>query len=107
MEYICTINFKNLNIMAFKLRGNRVLLDRPTLAKSSIELSPEAKISAEKELMEKFQKIPVFAVGPDVTDVTAGDLVYVPSNVLFNCDLVDFDGELKMLIAEQRIDIIW
>jgi hypothetical protein len=90
-----------------KLQGKRVLLNKPEFKKPSIELSEESKEALEKEQMKNWLKIEIFEVGEDVTNVKKGDKVYVPSYSLQNSEAIPFDEEIKLLINEAEIAIIW
>jgi hypothetical protein len=91
----------------FKLLGTRVLLTRPVRPKSSIQLTPEAEAELDREMMDKWTALEVFATGDEVTQVKAGQKVYVPVNYLQHAEVVVFGEEQKMLIAERDIAIVW
>ncbi len=96
-----------MNESTFKLLGTRVLLTRPVRPKSAIQLSPEAEADLDREMMAKWTALEVFATGDEVTQVKAGDKVYVPVNYLQHAEVVVFGEEQKMLIAERDIAIVW
>jgi hypothetical protein len=91
----------------FKLRGSRVLLNQPDIQEPVIQLSPEDKKAFDEEQLKKFNEIEVFAVGTAVENLVAGDLVYVSPYYLQNAQVIEIEGEPKLLIREQDIDIIW
>lgn len=90
-----------------KLRGSRVLLDQPDIKEPVITLSPEDKKTFDEEQLKKFTEIKVFAVGNTVENLNAGDLVYVSPYYLQQAQVLTIEGETKLLIREQDIDIIW
>jgi len=90
-----------------KLKGKRVLLSRPVIEKSTIELSPEVQASLDQENMKKWTHLEVFAVGDLVTEIQVGEIVYIPSNVLNQSDIVEVDGEVKLMISDFQIAIAW
>jgi len=90
-----------------KLKGKRVLLSRPVIEKSTIELSPEVQASLDQENMKKWTHLEVFAVGDLVTEIQLGEIVYIPSNVLNQSDIVEVDGEVKLMISDFQIAIVW
>lgn len=90
-----------------KLRGRRILLIKPVLKESSIELSAETKANLEAENMKQWTALEVFAVGEDVEDVVVGDKVYVPTYGLQQAEIIDIDKTLYMMISEGDIAIIW
>lgn len=91
----------------FKLRGNRVLLNQPEIKESVIELSPEDKKAFDEEQLKKFTEIEVFAVGDAVESMKAGDLIYISPQYLQYAQVIEINGEAKLLVREQDIDIIW
>jgi hypothetical protein len=91
----------------FKLRGSRVLLDQPDIKEPVITLSPEDKKAFDEEQLKKFTEIKVFAVGSTVDGLNPGDFVYVSPYYLQQAQVIEIEGEPKLLIREQDIDIIW
>lgn len=89
------------------LKGKRVLLSRPVLEKSAIELSPEVQASLDQDNMKKWTHLEVFAIGDLVTDIKLGDVVYLPKGAIEQCDILEVDGELKLMTSDFQIAIIW
>ena len=89
------------------LRGTRVLLTMPELKKSSVELSVKDEEAIMQEAMKKWLKLEVFAVGNEVTDVNVGDKVYVQTYALESGEKIEIDGNIKLMVAESAISIIW
>lgn len=90
-----------------KLKGKRVLLSRPFVEKSSIEISPEVQESIDRENMKKWTHLEVFAVGESVETIQAGDKVYVPKSGLERSEIVEVDGEIKLMISDFDVAIVW
>ena len=90
-----------------KLKGKRVLLSRPVLEKSPIELTPEVQASLDQENMKKWTHLEVFAVGDLVTDIKVGDVVYLPKGAIEQCDVLDVEGEVKLMTSDFQIAIVW
>ena len=90
-----------------KLKGKRVLLSKPELEKSQIHITPEVQESLDKENMKKWTHLEVFAVGETVEGVKVGDMVYLPKGGLERSDVVEVDGEIKLMISDFDIAIIW
>jgi hypothetical protein len=90
-----------------KLKGKRVLLSRPVLEKSAIELTPEVQAKLDQENMKKWTHLEVFAIGDQVTDINVGDVVYLPKNAIEQCDILEVDGEVKLMTSDFQIAIIW
>jgi len=90
-----------------KLKGKRVLLSRPVLEKSAIELTPEVQASLDQENMKKWTHLEVFAIGDQVTDINVGDVVYLPKGAIEQCDVLDVEGEVKLMTSDFQIAIVW
>ena len=90
-----------------KLKGKRVLLSRPVLEKSAIELTPEVQASLDQENMKKWTHLEVFAVGDQVTDINVGDVVYLPKGAIEQCDVLEVEGEIKLMTSDFQIAIVW
>jgi hypothetical protein len=90
-----------------KLKGKRVLLSRPVLEKSAIELTPEVQAKLDQENMKKWTHLEVFAIGDTVTDINVGDVVYLPKNAIEQCDILEVDGEVKLMTSDFQIAIVW
>ena len=89
------------------LRGNRILINRPEVKESALELSEKDKALIEAELRQTWSSLEVYAVGEKVEDIKAGDLVYVRATALELSEKIEVDGKLKFMIHEQDIAIIW
>jgi len=89
------------------LKGKRVLLSKPELEKSPIHMSPEVQENLDKENMKKWTNLEVFAVGESVEGIKIGDKVYVPKGGLERSDVVEVDGEIKLMVSDFDIAIIW
>lgn len=89
------------------LKGKRVLLSRPVLEKSPIELSPEVQTSIDQSNMSKWTRLEVFAVGDLVTDIKPGNLVYLPKTALEQSDILEVEGDVKLMVSDFQIAIIW
>lgn len=90
-----------------KLRGTRVLLDQPKIKDLGLELSPEVERELMADELKKFSALKVFAVGDEVTDIEPGDTVYVSPSTLAMTEILDIDGETKMLVRAMDISIVW
>ncbi len=90
-----------------KVRGKRVLIKKPVVRKDSlIELTPEMEADLEKDLMMKYSKLEVFAVGDDVTDIKPGDLVYVGSAIA-HAEIIQIEEDIYFLVPDQAVSLIW
>ena len=88
------------------------MLDKPVKKEEKkgavdIILTPEAEKEQEKELMKQWTHLNVFASGEDVEDIKAGDKVYVKTHALHNAEIIDMDGDLKMMVNVHDVIMIW
>jgi hypothetical protein len=90
-----------------KLKGKRILLSRPVMEKSAIELTPEIQASLDQENMKKWTHLEVFAIGDQVTDINIGDVVYIPKNAIEHCDVLEVEGEVKLMVSDFQVAIVW
>jgi formate dehydrogenase assembly factor FdhD len=98
--------------MNFILRGNKVLLDKPEKkekeeGKLDLILTDEMEKDAEKDMMKEWTHLNVFAVGSEVSDVKAGDKVYVRTGALHSAEIIDMDGNIKMMVTVHDIVMVW
>jgi hypothetical protein len=89
------------------LRGKRVLINIPEKKESAIELTEKDKAMIEEQEMKKWTALEVYAVGKEVTEVSAGDKVYLPVSAIEGAERILIDNEVKMMINEASIAIIW
>jgi hypothetical protein len=62
-----------------------------------------------QEAVKMWNKLTVFAVGDKVEEVVAGDVVYIRTGSL-NMEVVeriDIDGEVKLVLNEGDVVIVW
>lgn len=90
-----------------KLKGKRVLLSKPEIEKSAIHITPDVQENLDRENMKKWTHLEVFAVGEMVENIEVGDVVYVPKGGLERSDVVEVDGEIKLMVSDFDIAIIW
>ena len=91
------------------LRGRTILLDVPQRKKSSIELSAKDEEVMMQEAAKLWNKLNVYAVGDKVEEVKVGDQVYVRTSALNmeQVERIDIDGEIKLVLNEGDVIIIW
>lgn len=90
-----------------KLRGKRVLISTPELKKSALELSASDEDMIMRDAMKQWQKLEVFAVGDEVTNLNAGDLVYIQTYALESGERIEIEGNIKFLVPDTAVAIIW
>ena len=96
----------------FILRGNKVLLDKPEKkekeeGKLDLILTDEMEKEAERDMMKEWTHLNVFAVGTEVTDVKSGDKVYVRTGALHNAEIIEMDGQIKMMVLIHDVVMVW
>lgn len=89
------------------LKGKRVLLSKPVVETSPIHMTPEVQENLDKENMKKWTHLEVFAVGESVENIKVGDVVYVPKGGLERSDIVEVEGDIKLMVSDFDIAIIW
>jgi len=57
--------------------------------------------------LKKFLALTVFAVGDEVLDIQVGDTVYVSPSTLALTEILEIDGNTKMLVRAMDISIVW
>ena len=92
-----------------KLRGRAILLNVPQRKKSVIELSAKDEEAMMQEAAKLWSKLTVFAVGDKVEEVVVGDEVYVRTGALNmeTVERIEIDGEIRLLLTEGDVVIIW
>ena len=97
--------------MNFILRGNKVLLDKPEKkeeeGKLDLILTEDLEKQQEKDMMKEWTHLNVHAVGVEVSDLKAGDKVYVRTQALHNAEIIDLDGNIKMMVNIHDVIMIW
>jgi histidinol phosphatase-like enzyme len=91
------------------LRGRTILLNLPKRKESSIQLSAKDEEAMMAEAVKMWNKLTVYAIGDKVEDVAVGDQVYVRTSSL-NMEIVeriDIDGEVKLVLNEADVVIVW
>jgi hypothetical protein len=92
-----------------KLRGRTILLSVPERKKSSIELSAKDEEALMQEAAKLWSKLTVYAIGEKVEEVVVGDQVYVRTSALNmeTVERVEIDGEIKLVLNEGDVIIVW
>ena len=92
-----------------QLRGRTILLDVPKRKESAIQLSAKDEDIIMQEAMKMWSKLTVYAVGYRVEEVKEGDKVYVRTSALNmeTVERIDIDGEVKLVLNEGDVVIIW
>jgi len=93
--------------MAITVKGHRVLLNRPAREERLIQLTPEMEEEMNIQELKKLKHLEVYAVGEEVTSIKVGDFVYVNMMYLQSAELVDVEGEEKIMVNDRDIAIVW
>lgn len=92
-----------------KLRGRTILLNVPKRKESTIQLTAKDEEMLMQEAAKLWSRLTVFAIGDKVEEVAVGDEVYVRTSSL-NMEIVervDIDGEIKLVLTEGDVIIVW
>jgi histidinol phosphatase-like enzyme len=92
-----------------KLRGRTILLSVPERKKSALELSAKDEEAMMQEAAKLWGKLTVYAIGDKVEDVEVGDQVYVRTSALNmeQVERIEIDGEIKLVLNEGDVIIVW
>lgn len=90
-----------------KLVGRRVLINVPKKKESVLELTAKDEEMIMQDAMKMWTKLEVYAVGDTVDKLMAGDKVYITTGSLQNAEKVEIDDEIKLIVSEGDIAIIW
>jgi len=87
------------------------MLDKPEKkeeeGKLDLILTEDLEKQQEQDMMKEWTHLNVHAVGADVTDVKAGDKVYVRTGALHNAEIIDIEGAIKMMVTIHDVIMIW
>ena len=92
-----------------QLRGRTILLSVPERKKSALELSAKDEEAMMQEAAKMWSRLTVYAIGDKVEDVKEGDEVYVRTSSLNmeTVERVDIDGNIKLVLNEGDVIIVW
>lgn len=93
--------------MSITVKGHRVLLNRPTREERLIQLTPEMEEELNMKELANLKRLEVYALGEEVTNVKVGDFVYVNLMYLQSAELVEVEGEEKIMVRDSDIAIVW
>jgi hypothetical protein len=89
------------------LRGNRLLLDLPKKEEGKLIVDENTKEALEKEMMQKLNKLTVYAVGDGVSDIKAGDEILVDPASLQKSPVIPIGEENKLLVSPFDVILVW
>jgi hypothetical protein len=83
------------------------LLARITVYEMAIAITASDEAAIEAEAMKLWTRLEIYAVGDTVEKLKAGDKVYITTGSLQNAEKVEIDNEIKLMLSEGDIAIIW
>ena len=92
--------------MNFTVLGKRVLIQKPESIESAVLLTDDVKAQLDKDLIAKWTKLRVAAVGNECTTIKADDMVYV-GRVLEHAEVILIEDVTYFMINEAQISIVW
>jgi hypothetical protein len=90
-----------------QLRGNRLLLNLPKKEEGKLIVDENTKEALEKEMMQKLNKLTVYAVGDGVSDIKAGDEILVDPASLQKSPVIPIGEENKLLVSPFDVILVW
>jgi hypothetical protein len=90
-----------------QLRGNRILLDLPKKEEGKLIVDDNTKEALEREMIQKYQKLTVYAVGDVITDVKPGDSVLVDPSSLSKAPVIPMGDDSKLLVSSFDVILVW
>jgi hypothetical protein len=90
-----------------QLRGNRILLDLPKKEEGKLIVDENTKEALEREMIQKYQKLTVYAVGDVITDVKPGDSVLVDPSSLSKAPVIPMGDDSKLLVSSFDVILVW
>lgn len=79
----------------------------PETKNSLIELTPEIEAQLEKEAVAKWTRLKVYAVGTDVTDIKAGDEVYITPGILATAEVFKVEEDIFMIVPDHAVALVY
>jgi hypothetical protein len=92
--------------MNLKLKGKRILIEKPVRPESQVILTEDVQANLEAEFMKSWSKLNVVATGDECASIKAGDQVYI-GTALANCEVIDIDGNMFFIAHESNVAIVW
>lgn len=99
-----------MKILPFKtLKGNRILLNLPKKEEGKLIVDENTKEALEREMMKKYQRLSVYAVGEGVHDIKAGDELMIDPQALSKAPVIPMGGDEdnKILVSIFDVILVW
>ena len=87
--------------------GNRVLLTLPKINKPSLQLSEELEREWMEKEMQKLNKLEVYAIGTEVTEIEPGDFVTVNHMFIRTAERIMENDSEKIVVRYPDITLVW
>ena len=91
------------------LKGNRILLNLPKKEEGKLIVDENTKEALEREMMKKYQRLSVYAVGEGVADIKAGDELMIDPQALSKAPVIPMGGDEdnKILVSIFDVILVW
>mgnify|MGYP000573666191 CR=1 FL=1 len=90
-----------------KLFGQRLLLDLPKKEEGKLIVDENTKEALEREMMQKYNRLSVHAVGGDVSDINVGDVVLIDPAALSRAPVIPMGEDNKLLVSKFDVILTW
>jgi hypothetical protein len=90
-----------------KLLGNRILLDLPKKEEGKLIVDENTKEALEREMVQKYNKLKVYAVGDLVSNIKPTDEILVDPAALGKAPVIPINGESKLLVTPFDVILVW
>ena len=90
-----------------QLKGMRIMISLPKKEESKIKLDPLTQNEVDREFAFRCERMEVYAVGENVTDISIGDTVFIPTEELKRGTFIEIGGEQKLIINSFSVSLIW
>ena len=81
--------------------------DLPKKEEGKLIVDENTKEALEKEMMQKLNKLSVFAVGDLITDIKPGDEILVDPVALQKSPVIPIGEENKLLVSPFDVILVW
>jgi hypothetical protein len=89
------------------LLGNRILLDLPKKEEGKLIVDDNTKEALEREMVQKYNKLTVFATGDLVTNIPLDAQVLVHPEALSKAPVIPIGDSNKLLISTFDVILVW
>ena len=90
-----------------KLLGNRILLNLPKKEEGKLIVDENTKEALEREMVQKYNKLTVYATGDLVSNIKPGDEILVDPAALGKAPVIPLGEENKLLVTPFDVILVW